>query len=255
MTRRFLSAVKAASWHLGASALICATAAALVFRVWYPDGLHALTGGGALFLILMVVDVVCGPVLTLVLYNPDKPRHLWRMDLALIVLVQLGALGFGLQQVATARPIYLAFEGDRFRVVQSMDISDGALADAPADLRNKPLLGPEPLGVRLARPGDEDYLASVQLSLQGMHPALRPSRWQSYASFHNEVVSVARPLEALASKGEKERIAVDAGLRELGMAASELVYLPLVRDVVTDWVVVITRHDAQPVAFWHLDGW
>ncbi|WP_430407397.1 hypothetical protein [Hydrogenophaga sp.] len=111
--------------------LVAASVAWLVFGVWYPTPFHELTGGRTLFLILMAVDVVCGPVLTLVLFDPAKSRFKWRLDLALIVFTQLTALAYGLNQVAAARPVFVAFEGDRFRLVQALDIDESRLQEAP----------------------------------------------------------------------------------------------------------------------------
>ena len=36
----------------------------------------------------MRVDLVCGPLLTLVLYNPAKPKRELVMDLSLVVVLQ-----------------------------------------------------------------------------------------------------------------------------------------------------------------------
>ena len=118
---RIRFAAKAALLHLGLSLLAAAGVAWLVFGIWYPSPFHEVTGGRTLFLILMAVDVVCGPVLTFVLYNPSKSRAKWRLDVCLIVFTQLGALAYGLGQVASARPLFVALEGDRFRIVQAFD--------------------------------------------------------------------------------------------------------------------------------------
>jgi len=252
---RIPSALRAAGIHLGLSALVAVGVAGLVFGLWYPSPLHQLTGGQALFLILMAVDVVCGPVLTLVLYNPAKSRSKWLLDLGLIVLVQLGALAYGLTQVASARPVYLGFEGDRFRVVQAFDVPREQLHAAPEALRSLPMTGPEPLGVRLAQSTDPDYLASVQLALQGMHPSFRPSRWQTYDTQVDRVRTSLLPLSRLREKHPDRATDITQALGNTGLAEADVGYLPLVRDLVTDWVVLVHRSDGRPVGYLHLDGW
>ena len=71
-TQRAWPAIRAALLHLAGSVLVAALAAALVFLVWYPHPYGLLSGGLHLFLILVSVDVVCGPLLTLVLFNPSE---------------------------------------------------------------------------------------------------------------------------------------------------------------------------------------
>jgi len=252
---RIRSAARAALLHLGLSLLMAGAVAWLVFGVWYPAPFHELTGGRSLFLILMAVDVVCGPLLTLVLYNPSKSRFKWRVDLSLIVLTQLGALAYGLAQVATARPVFVALEGDRFRVVQALDIDRTQLPLAPEGLGELGYGGPRLLGVRLAQSGDADYLRSVQLSAQGLHPAFRPLRWRP---FEEQIPMLQQQLKSLAdlrAKNPRKLEELDAAVRELGLSEEELGYLPLVREEITDWVALVQRSTGQPRAYLHLDGW
>ncbi len=252
---RFRFAARAALVHLALSMLVAASVAWLVFAVWYPAPFHEITGGRALFLILMVVDVVCGPVLTLVLFDPAKSRFKWRMDLALIVLTQLAALAYGLSQVAAARPVFVAFEGDRFRLVQALDVDTSRLQEAPAGLQSIGLGGPRVLGVHLAGSTDPDYLSSLQLSLQGLHPAFRPSRWRPYETQTSSVQQALQSLKPLREKNPERVSQLDAALKKAGLKDEDAGYLPLVREETTDWVALVRRSDGQPFAYLHLDGW
>ena len=51
----------------------------------------------SLFLVVGI-DVVLGPLLTLIVFHPKKKSLIW--DLAVIVAVQLGALGYGVWVMA-----------------------------------------------------------------------------------------------------------------------------------------------------------
>ena len=252
MKFRMQRALRAAALHLGGILLVAALAGALVFGLWYPYPYRELAGGRELFLLIVVVDVVCGPLLTLVLYNPAKPRaELWR-GLGLVVLIQLAALGYGLHSLTQARPVWLAFEGDRFRVVSIPDLADQNIHEAPEGLRQLSWTGPQLLGVRLVDNADPAFLASVQSALKGLHPAFRPSRWVPYESQLAGVQAALRPMAELLDRHPMEAdairsIAADVSLDALG-------YLPLVTDMVTDWVVVVRRLDGQPVAYLPLDG-
>ncbi|WP_306297839.1 TfpX/TfpZ family type IV pilin accessory protein [Hydrogenophaga sp. IBVHS1] len=254
-TARIRSAARAALAHLALSMLVAASVAWLVFGVWYPTPFHELTGGRTLFLILMAVDVVCGPVLTLVLFDPAKSRFKWRLDLALIVFTQLTALAYGLNQVAAARPVFVAFEGDRFRLVQALDIDESRLQEAPSGVDSPGFRGPRVLGVQLSRSTDPDYLSSLQLSLQGLHPAFRPARWRPYEQQASAVQLALQPLALLRQKNPTHLAELEAALAEAGLKDEDVGYLPLVREEITDWVALIRRSDSQPFAYLHLDGW
>lgn len=135
---RAREAIGVALAHLLGSTLLVCAAAALVFLIWYPHPYDLLSGGLSLFLILAGVDVVCGPLLTLVLFNPKKPRRELFTDMALVVLVQLSALAYGLYTMHAARPLFLVHEVDRFRVITLSDYGDVDVGPAIAAL-NAPL--------------------------------------------------------------------------------------------------------------------
>lgn len=255
MKTRLRAALKAASLHLLLSLLVAVLAGALVFGLWFPAPLHQIAGGAGLFLILMAVDVVCGPVLTLILFDPQKARRKWLLDVVLIAVVQLGALAYGLSQMGAARPVFIALEGDRFRVVQAMDIDPSRLGEALPEFRSLGYAGPRVIAVRLAQPGDADYLASVQLSVQGLHPAFRPQRWAPYASAVPALAQRLKPMAALRQKNPDQQAVLDEALRKLALSEHELGYLPLVREEITDWVALVRRADGVPVSYLPLDGW
>ena len=122
---------QAAGIHLCISLVIAALAATLVFALWYPYPYRDLSGGRELFTMLVSIDVILGPLLTLAVFNLKKPRAELVRDLAIIGLVQLLALGYGLWTVYQARPVHMVFEMDRFRVTHAADIDPELLAKAP----------------------------------------------------------------------------------------------------------------------------
>jgi hypothetical protein len=252
---RIRDAAPVALVHLGLCVLVALATAAVVFQVWYPNGLHQITGGGILFMILIMVDVVCGPVLTLILYSRNKSRVKWRIDLALIALIQTTALVYGVMQVADARPVLLAFEDDRFRLVQAFDVDMSTLQEAPSELRMISWSGPRLIGVRLAQSGDSDYLTSVQMSIQGMHPAFRPSRWLPFDEKKSRVLEQLKSLKELRLKNEGRVEDLNSEILRFDYPEEQLGYLPLVKDFVTDWVVIVNRATGVPLGYLPFDGW
>ncbi len=145
---RLRSAISAAGVHLLFSLIVAALAAVIVFMVWYPFPYRELSGGRELFFLIMAVDVVCGPLLTMVLFNPAKPRIELYRDLGLVAFIQLGALAYGLLTVLQARPLFLVHEVDRFKVITAVDIDKDALLQLPDALKPSVWHGPVVVGLR-----------------------------------------------------------------------------------------------------------
>jgi hypothetical protein len=255
LSLRLRAAANASLKHLLLSLLVALLGAVLVFAFWYPYPYDELVGGQNLFLILISVDVSCGPLLTLVVFNPNKPRtELWR-DLGIIVILQLAALVYGLNSVAQARPVYLAFEKDHFRVVRLPDIDLEHLSRAPASLSNPGWLKPRLIATRVATSTDPNFLKSIQLSLAGQPPAFRPESWVDYGQQRQEVVFRAKPVATLLGKYPGQRTMIETAIAKSGLKENQLGFLPLTAMSHTDWIVLVSLTDAEPKGFLHLDGW
>src|SRR5436190_21384151 len=81
---------KASAIHLAISAAIGISVVVLMLALWYPQHYFAAMGGGTLIMLLIGVDVVIGPLITLIVFDPKKKNL--RFDLAVIALLQLAAL-------------------------------------------------------------------------------------------------------------------------------------------------------------------
>ncbi|MDO4905814.1 MAG: TfpX/TfpZ family type IV pilin accessory protein [Lautropia sp.] len=247
----------AAAKHFGLSLLVAALVAALVFGVWYPAPYGALAGGFALFILVVSVDVISGPLLTFVAYDPAKPRTELRRDIGVIVLLQLSALVYGLYSVAQARPVFLALEGDRFRVVSPAEIDMERLDQALPEFRSIGYTGPRLVGVRLSRSGDADYQESVMQSAAGFHPSFRPGRWVPYDSMLDSIRKEWRSIDGLKAKHPESSGLIRSTLADNGLSEEQAAYLPLLAEKADpiDWVVIVERSNGRPRAFLPLDGW
>lgn len=252
---RWVAACRAALKHLGAVLLLLLAVAALVWGLWYPSPLDQLADGRALFGLLALGLLVSGPLLTLLLYRPDKPRYQWRVDMALIAGLQLLVLGFGINQLAQSRPVVIGFEGDRFRLVQAASISPGQLDQAQPEWAQLGYGGPRWQGVQLLTNTDPQYPQSVQLALQGLHPAMRPERWRAYAGQQAQVQQSLQQLAALRALHPVAGAQIDHAIGRSGQTEAELGFLPLMHGNDSDWVVLVRRSDAAPMGWVPLSGW
>ncbi len=137
--------------HLGISLAIFAVLASLVVFVWYPDFFFTTDGGWQGIRIIVLVDLVLGPLLTLVVFNRNKPRTELRRDLALIGTFQLACLTAGTYVVWSERPLALVYVDGAFYSM-STDSYREAGVEVP-DLSEFPGPWPKRLVVKLP----EDY--------------------------------------------------------------------------------------------------
>lgn len=249
---RIRFALRAAILHLGASAAVAAIASCLVFYLWYPYPYRSVAGGAELFLLVIGVDLVCGPLLTSVLFTPAKSRRELSLDLTLVVVIQVAALSYGLHAVALARPVIIAFEVDRFRVVSATELEGQNLKLAPGDLQNLSWVGPKLVGTRTPASADE-RLKSLDLSLQGLEPAGRPGWWQAYSLSTPEVRKRARSLASLRAVRPGLAEQIDRAAAEAGLPIVALYFLPLVSRRQADWIVLLDEK-AAVVGYAPIDG-
>ncbi len=177
--------LRAAGIHLLISLAIAALAAALVFGLWYPQPYPELSGGRELFLLVVSVDVVMGPLITLAIFNRKKPWKELRRDLAIVGLLQLAALGYGLWTVAVARPVHLVFEYNRFRVVHAIEVPEELIAQAPPGITPLPFTGPDVLSLRPFKDSKEQF-DSTMAAVAGVSLSARPDLWQPYATARDD---------------------------------------------------------------------
>ncbi|MBL8349036.1 MAG: pilus assembly protein [Burkholderiaceae bacterium] len=234
--------------HLGASGLVAALAAALVFEVWYPHPYELLAGGLGLFGLLTGVDVVLGPLITLVIYDARKRRVTLQRDLAVVVSLQLAALAYGLNTMAAARPVALALEIDRFRVVAAVDVVRQELPLAPAALRRLPLTGPVLLRTTLPADGDAK-LEAIQRALGGQDLGVRPKFWQPWDdTARRQLRQAAKPVATLQRADAQRAAAIDRAVAATGLPASQVGVVPLLARR-AGGVVLVNRDSGEVAGF------
>lgn len=230
------SRLRAAGVHLLISAALAALAAALVFGLWYPGAYRLLAGGRDLFFLVVSVDVVLGPLLTFAVFDRAKGWPHLRRDLAVIGLLQLGALLYGLHTVYVARPVALVFEVDRLRVVAADAVYTPELPQALPPYRHLPLTGPWLLAARVARPGAE-HNDAIFMAVGGFDVGQRPSFWQPYSEARERVLAKSRPVAALLAHYPAGAADLAARLRALKLDAKQARFLPVIAR--GDWVALL----------------
>lgn len=196
-----------------------------------------MSGGQGLFVLVVGVDLALGPLLTFVAYNPAKGRSHLRRDLAVIAVLQLAGLSYGLHTVYVVRPVALVFEHTRFRVVSAGDVLTAELPKARPEYRSLPLTGPWSLAVRPAAPGAERNEA-IFLALQGVDTGQRPPFWVPYSGAAADAYAVGRPVKTLLEREPSRRESLEREISSAGIDIAAARFVPVMAR--GDWVAVLS---------------
>lgn len=244
--------LRPAALHLAATVAVATGIAAVVFVLWYPWPFREISGGRELFLLIIAVDVVVGPLLTLAVFDVRKPARTLVLDLGVIVGLQVVALGYGLYTAAIARPVVVALEGDRLRVVRAIDLEAADLSTAPRALRTLPWTGPVWVSTRKPASPKEKEDALFR-GLAGDDVGMRPEFWQAPELAPAALTREAKPLSVLLRRQPAKAAVIEQAAAHVGLARQELGYLPIVARR-TDWSALVSLRDGRVVGYLAVDG-
>ncbi|MFU8856871.1 MAG: hypothetical protein ACNA8S_07655 [Deferrisomatales bacterium] len=198
--------------HLALSAAVAAAALAVFIRFWYPLPFFLADGGWQGLRLVVAVDVVLGPLLTLVVYRATKSRRELTFDYACIGAVQVLALALGLWTVHGQRTALVAFADGKFYTVDA-ETAESLGPAARAILEESPTRPPYAV-VRMPESPD-DRQALRREALEGGRPLhlrgdlLVPLGPEAVASIADE-----HPWDPLPDEAEAARRAAGARTRD-----------------------------------------
>lgn len=243
----------AAGIHLLLSVIVGTCVAALALVAWYPQPLPTLLGVDAILLIVLAVDVILGPVFTLIVFDRRKRRLAW--DLAAIALLQVAALAYGLHTLYQGRPAFVVLVRDRFEVVSPAELGAEARAAALGnpDAAIDPLR-PRWVAARMPEAGPDRDLILLESVMHGRDVQHHPRLYTDLAAETAAALERALPIERLRALNPQRTAAVDAAIRATGRDASALRYLPL-RGPAADGAVLVGHPDGRVLGAVALDPW
>lgn len=115
-----MSRWKASAIHFVISLAVFLGLLAIILFLWYPGILFSVGGGWAGLQIVFAVDLVLGPLLTLVVFKMGKPGL--KFDLSCIVALQLVCMTAGMGIVYGERPVALVLAYDTFYSVNTEEL-------------------------------------------------------------------------------------------------------------------------------------
>ncbi len=185
---------KALAIHLLVTGFVTAISAICVYLVWYPDGLYKYLKGQELYKLIVAVELVLGPLMTLVVFSPRKPKKELVMDYVLIGALQFSALAYGLHSTFISRPVFEVFVIDRIEFIAAAELDKEDLADASSEYSRLPLAGYRSVCVEF--PSDAEARNNILFTaLSGKDVELYPQYYRECVD--GEIAGVFYPGERL----------------------------------------------------------
>ncbi|MFP3456604.1 TfpX/TfpZ family type IV pilin accessory protein [Psychrobacter sp. SIMBA_152] len=205
--------------HLSVSLIVAALVLGWIFTVWYPAPLAKATGVTHIVLLMIAIDVIVGPILSLIVYKANKKTL--KFDLLVIILLQISALSYGIYSLAEGRPVWMAFNGNRFELIRNNELLDVSIDNrVDSEYYHPSLLGPRYVAVKIAVNQLEREKNMFEELQGGISLAQRPERYVAIAEANGRIIETAEGVSDLKNYNLEQ--AVDSILDSYPNASSYL---------------------------------
>ena len=233
--------------HLSISFLIALLVIGLVFFVWYPAPLAKAVGVTNIFLMMLAIDVIVGPILGWLVYQEGKKTL--KFDLSVIILIQIAALCYGVFSIEQGRPAWLVYNVDRFELVRKNELVDTNIQQARPQFQKPSWFKPQYVATEFAKDiqqRNDEMFAEV---LGGISIAQRPERYVELTQAKTQIQQRALPLKELEQYNPKTDVE-----KTLAKYPKADAWLPLKANAV-DMVVLVNKESASIIKIVDLRPW
>ena len=233
--------------HIITSVIIAFLLTLLVFFIWYPSPLAIAVGVTHIFLMLLVIDVILGPLLGLLVYKEGKKTL--KFDLSVIILIQISALCYGVFSIEQGRPAWLVYNVDRFELVRKNELINTNIQQAQPQFQQPSWFKPQYAATEFAKDTQQRNDEMFAEVFSGISIAQRPERYVELTEAKTQIQQRALPLVELQQYNPKTD--VEKTLAEYPKADA---WLPLKANAV-DMVVLVNKESASIIKIVDLRPW
>lgn len=233
--------------HLSISLLIVLLVIGLVFFIWYPFPLAKAVGVTHIFLMLLVIDVILGPLLGLLVYKEGKKTL--KFDLSVIIIIQIAALCYGVFSIEQGRPAWLVFHADRLELVRKNDIILENIQQTQSQFQHISWTSPQFAAVKSAVSTQQHQNNMFTEVLGGISLAQQPERYVELTQVKTQIQQRALPLKELDQYNLKTEVE-----KTLAKYPNADAWLPLKANAV-DMVILVNKETASIIKIVDLRPW
>lgn len=233
--------------HLSISFFIALLVVGIVFFLWYPSPLAQAVGVTHIFLMLIAIDVVVGPILGFIVYKEGKKSL--KFDIAVIIALQVSALCYGVYSIEQGRPAWLVYNLDRFELVRKNDLILENIHQAQPQFQQVSWTGPQFAAVKLAVSPQQRQNDMFTEALGGISLAQRPERYVELSEVKSLIQQRAQDLELLKNFNDSDQV-----VKVLAKYPTATAFVPLKANAV-DMTVLINKEKGEVVKIVDLRPW
>ena len=242
--------------HLLLSLLVFSSLVAVMILYWFPGDLFFIDGGWQGLKLVAIVDLVLGPALTLILFQPGKPGLI--LDMSMVVAIQIAALGYGFYTTHQQRTVAIVYAERGFNTLSAQDNKEAdrqllALNQQPRPIPVTPMLQVPLLLTPIPENGG---FAKILADVLNGYPAPweRSDQYVPLAEHHDAIRPDALGLQQLADSGSLQ--AVERALKKRSLKPEDVEFYRFqaryasgiaVFDPATMQIVDFVTHDAPAV--------
>lgn len=234
---------KAFIGHLLFSMVLLFIALYLLYFAWYPQPLVTAMGVMQIYLIVLGIDLILGPLLTAVVYKHDKKVFL--RDLTIILILQLSAFFYGLYTIERGRPAFAVFVVDDIELVSPVSVKTQNLSqDIGYHLLSKPLW--------IGAPFSDDPVVNKEQKqaeiVDGNAMVFRTEYYRPLEQYAQKIVQKMNAVEKLSQFNSTEEVKF-----QLSQYPQAVGWLPVKAPQVD--MVALYDKDGKPLAIVDLRPW
>lgn len=220
-----------------------------IIYFWYPIEYLGITSFKEIVLLIISVDLILGPLLTFVVFNPTKKSL--RFDLAVIALFQLSALAYGSYTLFETHPVYLTYSEGSFNLISAKDVQ-------PKKAKHEEYKISKLQATKLAytkTPSDLVGLADVtqgNMTKGAQKLEQRVEFYQPYKSHTDEILSKTLDSTQIFSDKDSSKEAIEFLSKHEDI--DNFVFLPL-RGSSKDAIIVLDKQSAKPAGTINTNPW
>lgn len=233
--------------HLIISISLALLVIGLVFFIWYPSPLATAVGVTHIFLMLLAIDVIVGPLLGLLVYKEGKKTL--KFDLSVIILIQIAALCYGIFSIEQGRPAWLVYNVDRFELVRKNELVDTNIQQAQQQFQQPSWFKPQYVATEFAKDTQQRNDEMFAEVFSGISISQRPERYVELAQAKTQIQQRALPLKELEQYNPKTEVK-----KTLSKYPKANAWLPLKANAV-DMVVLVNKESSSIIKIVDLRPW
>lgn len=119
------------------------------------------------------------------------------MDLSIIIALQILALGYGVYSIEQGRPVWLAYNVDRFELVRKNEMITDHINQALPQYQHTSWFKPQYVAVEFAKDKKQRQDDMFAEALNGISLAQKPERYVDLAQVKSKIKQRAQPLALL----------------------------------------------------------